>query len=268
MIWHLATQRNSSCAASPHPHGILERVMTAGLWGLVAGSALLVGAVLGLFARPSYRLIGLVMSFGSGVLISAVAFELTEEAYGTGGAWPVVAGLLSGALVFFVGDWFIDKRGGHRRKSPLGGGQAAMGSMALVLGALLDGIPESAAIGVTVLGGGSVGLPFVAAVFLSNVPESMSASAGLKQAGRSTASILWLWAGVMVVSALAAAAGFVLLDGASDVVVATIQTFAAGAIITMLADTMIPEATEHSGRVGGLVTLLGFAVAFLLGAIA
>ena len=139
--------------------------------------------------------------------------------------------------------------------------------MALVLGALLDGIPESAAIGVSLLGGGEVGVAMVAAVFLSNVPEAMSASAGLKRAGRTTGQILRLWLVVMLASGLAAGAGYVLLQNASPALVAGIQTFAAGAIITMLADTMMPEATEHAGRLVGLLTMLGFALAFLLSAL-
>lgn len=241
-------------------------MLSATLWGLVAAASLLVGALLGMFARPSYRVIGLVMAFGSGVLISSVAFELTEEAFRTGGAMPVLVGLVSGALVFFAGDWLIDNHGGQRRKSPVGSRQE-QGALALVLGALLDGIPESAAIGVSLLGGEQVGLSFVAAVFISNVPEAMSASSGLKEAGRSVGQILRLWTGVVVASGIAAGAGYVLLDGASATVLAAMQTFAAGAIITMLADTMIPEAAEHAGRVGGLATMLGFALAFLLGAV-
>jgi zinc transporter, ZIP family len=242
-------------------------VLTATFWGLVGGAALLVGALLGLYARASYRVIGLVMAFGAGVLISAVAFELTEEAFHSAGAAPVVVGLVSGSVVFFVGDWLVDRRGGHRRKSPTGEPQQGAGAMALVLGALLDGIPESAAIGVSVIGGGEVGIAMVAAVFLSNVPESMSASAGLKRAGRSTRQIVILWSVVMLASGLAAGLGYVLLEGASPAVVAGIQTFAAGAIITMLADTMMPEATEHAGRLVGLLTMLGFALAFLLSAL-
>ena len=242
-------------------------MLTATFWGLVGGAALLVGALLGLYARASYRVIGLVMAFGAGVLISAVAFELTEEAFHSAGAAPVVVGLVSGSVVFFVGDWLVDRRGGHRRKSPTGEPQQGAGAMALVLGALLDGIPESAAIGVSVIGGGEVGIAMVAAVFLSNVPESMSASAGLKRAGRSTRQIVILWSVVMLASGLAAGLGYVLLEGASPAVVAGIQTFAAGAIITMLADTMMPEATEHAGRLVGLVTMLGFALAFLLSAL-
>lgn len=243
-------------------------MLTATFWGLVGGVALLVGAVIGVYVKVSYKVIGLVLAFGSGVLFSAVAFELTQKAFIAGGAAPVVFGLVSGSLVFFVGDWLIDLRGGHRRKSPTGTKQQGAGAMALVLGALLDGIPESAAIGVSLTDGGRVGLPFVAAVFLSNVPESMSASAGLNKAGWSTSHILRLWALVIVASGIAAGAGYVLLDGASDAVIAGIQAFAAGAIITMLADTMLPEATEHAGRTAGLATMFGFTFAFLLGALA
>jgi zinc transporter, ZIP family len=138
--------------------------------------------------------------------------------------------------------------------------------MALVLGALLDGIPESAAIGISLLGGGGVGVAMVAAVFLSNIPESMSATTGLKASGRSTGWILGLWALVVGASTLASVAGYALLGGASEETVAFIQTFAAGAILTMLADTMMPEAVEHAGRLVGLLTVLGFAVAFFISA--
>ena len=136
--------------------------------------------------------------------------------------------------------------------------------MALVLGALLDGIPESAAIGVSLLGGAGIGVPVVAAVFMSNIPESLSASAGLKRTGRSTGYVLCLWTAVLVASTVAAALGYVLLDGADPSVIAFIQSFAAGAILTMLADTMVPEAVEHAGALVGLMTALGFVVAFLL----
>lgn len=241
-------------------------MLEAAWWGFVGGAALIIGALLGVFLSVSNRVIGLIMAFGAGVLISAVAFELTQEAYTSGGTAPVVGGLVAGSLVFFAGDWFIDNAGGHRRNSPDGKRQQNAGPTALVLGALLDGIPESAAIGVSLLGGGRVGVPIVAAVFLSNVPEAMSASAGLRRGGRSTGSILRMWVVVAVFCTLAAAAGYGLLANAPAVVVATIQTFAAGAIITMLADTMLPEATEHSGRWAGLLTMAGFVLAFLLSA--
>jgi ZIP family zinc transporter len=150
--------------------------------------------------------------------------------------------------------------------APVASGAAATSGMALVLGALLDGIPESAAIGISLLSGGGVGMAMVAAVFLSNIPESMSATTGLKASGRSTGWILGLWSLVVAASTVSAALGYALLGGASEETVAFIQTFAAGAILTMLADTMMPEAVEHAGRLVGLLTVLGFAVAFFLSA--
>ncbi|MDE9364441.1 ZIP family zinc transporter [Luteipulveratus sp. YIM 133132] len=274
-------------------------MLSAAWWGFVGGASLLLGAVLAVMVRVPRKVIGTVMAFGAGVLVSAVAFELTEEAYRDGGGTPAVIGLLAGSVVYFVGDWAVDRHGGHRRKSPVhggiradarsaphtgsaeerpsqpaapssgsgsgsGGSAASAGGLALVLGALLDGIPESAAIGISLLGGQGVGVAMVAAVFLSNIPESLSATTGLKAAGRSTRWILGLWSGVVVASVLAAVAGHTLLGGASPETVAVIQTFAAGAILTMLADTMMPEATEHAGRVVGLFTVLGFVIAFFV----
>lgn len=238
-------------------------MLEATFWGFVGGFALLVGAAAGIWLPTSKRFVGLVMGFGTGVLISALAFELTGDAYDKGGWVPVVVGLSAGALTFFAGDWLIDRRGGHRRKSP-NGPQEDAGAGALVLGALLDGIPESAAIGVSLLGGGAVGVAVVAAVFISNVPESLSASAGMKATGRSTAYILGLWTSVLVASAIAAGLGYLLLGNADPTVVAATQAFAAGAILTMLSDTMVPEAVEHAGAMVGLVTAAGFIASFLL----
>lgn len=238
-------------------------MLTAALWGFVGAGALVVGAAAGLWLRPSQRTIGLVMAFGAGVLISALAFELTAEAFAAGGADAVALGLGAGALAFFAGDWVVDARGGeHRKRSS--GRQAAGAAPAIVLGALMDGIPESAAIGLTLLGGEGVSVAVVAAVFLSNVPESLSAATGLRAAGHSRRWILGLWGAVALVSAIAAAAGYGLMDSAPADAVGFIQAFAAGAVLTMLADTMMPEAFEHGGRVAGLLTALGFALAFLL----
>jgi zinc transporter, ZIP family len=238
-------------------------LLQATFWGFVGGAALLVGAAAGIWLPTSNRFVGLVMGFGTGVLISALAFELTGEAYATSGAAPVILGLSGGALTFYGGDWLIDRHGGHRRKSP-NGPQAGAGAAALVLGALLDGIPESAAIGVSLLGGGAVGVAVVTAVFISNIPESLSSSAGMKATGRSTRYILGLWIAVTVASAAAAGLGYLVLGNADPAIVAATQAFAAGAILTMLSDTMVPEAVEHAGAMVGLVTAAGFICSFLL----
>ncbi|MCA0332022.1 MAG: ZIP family zinc transporter [Actinobacteria bacterium] len=240
-------------------------MLLAGWWGFVGGIALVLGAVLGLVRDVSSRTIGLVMAFGAGVLISALAFELTEDAYDQAGAREVVLGLAAGAATFYVGDRWLDRVGGaHRKRSH--GLQAGPGDDAkgLVLGALLDGIPESAAIGITLVGGKPVGIAVVAAVFLSNVPEAMSAATGLRKAGHSRRWILLLWTAVALMAGVVAAAAYALLGGSSPGVLAVIQAFAAGAILTMLADTMMPEAFENGGRLVGLVTTAGFALAFLL----
>jgi len=238
-------------------------VLEAALWGFVGGLALLIGALAGLRLRVSRHVTGLIMAFGAGVLISALAFELTEEAFDLAGADAVAAGLAAGGLAFFAGDWLIDRRGGDQRKH-MGGEQAGGSAMAIVLGAVLDGIPESIAIGITLLEGNGVGVPVVAAVFMSNLPESLAAAQGLQKAGHSDRWILGMWALVALAGAVAAALGYGLLGDASPDVVGFIQAFAAGAILVMLADTMMPEAFKYGGKTVGLVTLLGFAAAFLL----
>ena len=223
----------------------------------------MVGAALGLRFSFSQRAIGLIMAFGAGVLISAAAFELTEEAFDRGGRDAAFGGLALGALTFFAADALVDRMGGkHRKRSS--GPQKDSTATALVLGALMDGIPESAAIGISLLEGNGVGVAVVVAVFISNIPESLSASVGLRKSGRSPAWILSLWGAVAVVSALAALAGFALLDGASGNLIGVIQAFAAGAIIVMLADTMVPEAYTDAHRLTGLVTAAAFALSFVL----
>jgi ZIP family zinc transporter len=241
-------------------------VVEAAFWGFVGGASLLIGALAGIFLKVPVRVVGLVMGFGVGVLISAVAFELTGAAYDRAGTLPVVLGLSAGALTFFAGDWLIDRRGAENRKDPTGTGAGSSAAAALVLGALLDGIPESAAIGVSLVGGGSVGTTVVIAVFLSNIPESLSASAGMKRDGRSIGYILRLWSLVLIASTIASALGFGLLGGAGETTLAFTETFAAGAILTMLADTMVPEAVEHAGPEVGLACVFGFICSFLLSA--
>ncbi len=241
-------------------------MLEATFWGFVGGFALLVGAAVGLVWRIPTRLVGLAMAFGAGVLISAVAFELVEEGFESSGSLPVVLGLVAGALAFFAGDWVLDHLGARHRKRS-GNQQSGGSGGALVLGAMLDGIPESAVIGVSLLAGNGVGLPVVVAVFLSNVPEALSATSGLRKAGHSARWVLSLWLAVALVSAAAAAAGYGLLGDAAPATIAVVQAFAAGAILTMLADTMMPEAFEDAGSTVGLATCAGFISAFLLHAV-
>ena len=163
--------------------------------------------------------------------------------------------------MFFGGDWLIDRYGGSDRKDA-GGDQGSGSALAIVLGTVLDGIPESMVIGLTISEGGAVGAAFLAAVFISNLPESISSTAGLVSGGWQRSRILWMWIGIAVVSGLASLAGYALFQSSSPGTVAFVLAFAAGAILTMLADTMMPEAFEHGGKLAGVVTTLGFAVAY------
>ena len=234
------------------------------LWGLVAGASLLVGAAVVFAVRIGSRALGLIMGFGSGVLIAAVAYELVQEAFRLGdGMGSVAGGLFAGALVFYFGDLLIDRLGGDQRKRS-DGSQAQGAPFAILLGILLDGVPEAIVIGLSLLEGGGVGLAVIVAVFLSNLPESMAATTGLTGAGWARRRVVLLWTVVMVITGLAALAGFALFDGASPKTVAFVTAFAGGAILTMLADTMMPEAFEHGGREVGLATTLGFALAAAL----
>jgi ZIP family zinc transporter len=233
-------------------------------WGLLAASSLVIGAALALVLRMTPRVIGLVMGFGAGVLISAVAFDLVEEGAGLStGHGAVVGGLFSGCLVFAGGDWLIGRYGGAARKAPTGAQQAGS-ALAIVLGTVLDGIPESMVIGLTIYQGGAVGAAYLVAVFVSNLPEAISSTTGLIAGGWSKARTVWMWVAIAGVSGLASAAGYGLFQDSSPAAVAFVLTFAAGAILTMLANTMMPEAFEHGGRWVGVVTTLGFAVAYTL----
>ena len=233
-------------------------------WGLLGASSLVIGALIAIWFQISLRVVGLIMGFGAGVLISAVSFDLVEEAAEkASGHGTVIAGLFVGCAVFFVGDVLIDRLGGSARKDPKGG-QENGSALAIVLGTVLDGIPESMVIGLTIFEGGAVGAAFLAAVFISNLPESISSTAGLVTGGWKKARILWMWIAIAVVSGLASLAGYGLFQDASPDIVAFVLAFAAGAILTMLADTMMPEAFEHGGKLVGVVATLGFAVAFTL----
>jgi len=233
-------------------------------WGTLAASSLVIGAVGALRFRIGLRAIGLIMGFGAGVLISAVAFDLVEEAAGkASGQGAVIAGMFTGCGAFFGGDHLIDRSGGADRKDAKGA-QESGSALAIVLGTVLDGIPESMVIGLTIFESGTVGAAYLVAVFVSNLPEAISSTAGLAAGGWKRARILWLWIAIALISGLASLVSYGLFQHSSPDTVAFVLAFAAGAILTMLADTMMPEAYEHGGKLVGVVTTLGFAIAFVI----
>jgi len=231
------------------------------MWGFVAASSLIAGGLLTFWFNIGSKTLGLIMAFGAGVLISAVAFEITPEAVEhAAGSGLAAYGMIAGALTFFIGDSLIDKMGGHSRKK-IGAAHASELGLPIVLGIVLDGIPESIVIGLSLLNRATVGLSLLIAVFLSNLPEAIAATSGLAAGGWSRLKVFGLWVMVAVVSGLAALAGYVLFENAAPSTIAFIQTFACGAILVMLADTMMPEAFHHGGKLAGIFTVLGFGLA-------
>jgi ZIP family zinc transporter len=240
----------------------------AGFWGFVAGAALLIGAAAGYFLKVPERLIAAIMAFGSGVLISALSFELVDEAYREGGFDATALGFLAGAAVYTAANCYLNHRGAkHRKRSgkqqPSEAEDSGSG-LAIAVGALLDGIPESIVIGLSMLKGGVVSTVAVAAIFLSNVPEGLSSSAGMKKAGRSPTYVFGIWGGIALVSGFASLVGYTVFQHFSSEVVAATTAVAAGAILAMLVDTMIPEAFEVAHDFAGLITVAGFLAAFAL----
>ncbi len=236
-------------------------MLDAFLWGILATSSLVVGGLIGCFIPIGKRTLGLVMAFGAGVLISAVAYELVFKAVSQGRfSGGPAAGLFLGALTFFFADRVISKMGAADRRAINASAGAAL-VVPMLLGVLLDGIPESLVIGLGILEGGTVSLAMLVAVFISNLPEAIAGTTGMRAGGWSNGRILGLWAAIAVLCAFATVAGFALFGDASLFSLVLVQAFAAGAILIMLANSMIPEAFEHGGKLAGLLTVVGFATA-------
>jgi ZIP family zinc transporter len=234
---------------------------SAFFWGLVAASSLLLGGLLASWVPLGKRTLGIIMGFGAGVLLSATAYELVFEAVKLGkGSGSPTLGFLAGAFTFFFSDKLIETMGGGEGETVKAADQSKLVAP-LVLGIILDGVPESVVIGLGVLQGGTVSLAMLVAVFMSNLPEAAASTAGMRSSGWSRVKIALLWSAIAIVCGLASAAGYALLGNASSFVLAVVQSFAGGAILMMLANTMIPEAYEHAGKSAGVATVVGFAVA-------
>ncbi|HEY5904879.1 MAG TPA: ZIP family zinc transporter [Actinomycetota bacterium] len=244
----------------------MDDVVQAALWGFLAASALPLGALFATRYTLSTRTVGAIMAFGAGTLITAVTFELVDQAFRRADLWPVVLGLGMGAIAFTAGDAALVRYGGrrHRRRDP--GIADDDGGLPIALGAVLDGIPESLVLGISLATGGAVSVTFLIAVFVSNVPESLASTRGMIAAGHSRGRVVALWFVVAAVSAAFAALGAT-LDRLDQGAVATVQSFAAGALLALIADSLLPDAYRDSGLRTGLFVVLGFALAFALTAL-
>lgn len=207
------------------------------------------------------RLLGQVMGFGAGAMLSAVAYQLIPASSLDRG-WLVGVSFLLGAVVYFVADHIVDSRGGHNRQA-IAPDNAEGSGAAIFLGALLDGLPESLVLGIALAFGGSVNVAFMAAIVASNVPQGIAGTLSLQASGSSNARVQSMWGALTLLCAVVTAVGFLLADRIPDNGVYA-ETFAAGAVLTMLADSMMPEAFEHGGKTVGLLTVVGFFVAGLL----
>jgi ZIP family zinc transporter len=226
-------------------------------WGALAASSLVIGAVFGLLRTWPSRLVGGVLGFGAGALISAVSFDLAAEGVRLGGGVALAFGLAAGGLTYFGANRLMSRRAGSSRDPDAVSGAGP----ALALGAFLDGIPEQLVLGIGLASGAGVSVGLLAAIFVSNLPEAIGSATAMRNAGRSKGAILRLWTAVAAVCALATVVGYAISDTSSDSFQSSIDGFAAGALLVMLIDSMIPEAVREAGDIAGLVTVLGFAVA-------
>src|SRR4051812_48929439 len=221
-------------------------------WGAVSAASLLIGAVLGVLRPWNRRALGLVLGFGSGALISGIAFQLTAGGFEAAGPWPLVAGLTAGALVFFFADRAVEQW------AIRAGGVAGL---SLALGGLLDGIPEQAVLGIDLSHGNGVSLALLMAIFVSNLPESIGSSTQMHQGGKSTRFVLVLWVAVAAICVASTALGYAAATVTRGRFEGLVDGFAAGALLVMLVGAMIPEAQKQAGRLAGLAAVLGFALA-------
>ncbi|MFB7893530.1 ZIP family metal transporter [Microbacterium sp. NPDC056044] len=265
----------------------MEGLWLAALSGLIGGGTLLVGAAVAWFVEIPQRIVAGIMAVGAGVLISTLAFELVEEAAADGGLVPTTVGFLGGAVLYIVADQLISRRS---KQKPGGGGESGVGAvdapgvqdvpasivarragtraiggagLVIAVGALIDGIPESIVMGLSVLQGG-ISIPIVAAIAISNFPEGLGSTAALKRGGTGGRYVALLWSGIALITVIASVLGYVAFQSASPSLIALITTIAAGGLLAMVCNTMIPEAFDEQHALTGLWATIGFLAAFLL----
>lgn len=235
-------------------------MIEAALWGGLAAASLIVGYYLAT-SGPSRRATGLIMGVGAGALVAAIAYELVPES--VLGGWGMGLAFGTGAVAFFLGDWVVDRGGGKDRKDIAGSAESGSGA-AIFVGTLLDNVPESIILGMGLALGGTINLAFLIAVFISNLPEGVAGSINLEAAGYPRKKISGMWALLVAVSAACAGLGYMVVSRLPEADGRIAQAFAAGAMLTMLADAMMPEAFQHGGKMVGLFTALGFLLAAVL----
>jgi zinc transporter, ZIP family len=233
----------------------LRDLLQAGLWGAFAGSSILIGAIIGILTNLPKKVTGLIMSFGTGVLIGAASFELLTEAVKEGGLLATSIGFIAGASIFTISELLITKKGGNERKRTKKRNDNHSG-LSIFIGTIIDAIPESVIIGVSYI--------LVIAVFISNFPEGLSSTVGLKRDGYRKKTLLSMWLIVVILASISSLLGYTLLQGASTSILSFISAFAAGGIMAMVASTMMPEAFEDGGAVVGLIASLGLLCSLFL----
>ncbi len=240
------------------------------LWGLVVGSGLIMGAATSYFFNLPHRLIAAIMGFGGGVLISVLAFELTKEAYIHGGFTSSATGFLAGAVLFSTANWILSGRGAKHRKRcsecivQFAGYKKGGNELAIAVGSIMDDIPEAIIVGISLAGGVTIGKAVLIGFFLSNIPEGLASASGMKKSGRSAKYIFGVWGGITVLTGIAGMLGYSVFGSFPDTINAFITALAAGGILSMVAETMIPEAFEEAQSFIGIITAAGFLAFFLL----
>ncbi|MBY0220533.1 MULTISPECIES: ZIP family metal transporter [Paenibacillus] len=236
------------------------------MWGGISASAVVIGALAALFLKIPKRVIGWIMAFGTGTLIGAASFELIGDALNDGGIIPTAIGFTAGAVVYTLFDLLISSKGGGGRKRSAHSktGDSSQSGLGIFAGTVMDAIPESIMLGASLLTGKGVSVVLIVSIFVSNIPEGLSSTVGLRGNHYSKSRIIVMWLGVLLISALAALGGYLFLEQLPDEMAAAIGAFAGGGIIAMICSTMMPEAFEEGGPVVGFIASMGLLVSLLL----